>query len=119
VLPDRIAAADPGDAPEVSLAELVAHGGPKIGSLRARLDEALASLVPARSLGELFDELEPSLRRPVEIFGLLHLAADREWTAGDEVETYAAIRPDGSRRTFAVPRTPLPDPDLDERETRA
>jgi hypothetical protein len=119
VLPDRIAAADPGDAPEVSLAELVAHGGPKIGSLRARLDEALASLVPARSLGELFDELEPSLRRPVEIFGLLHLAADHEWTAAGDVETYAAIRPDGTRRAFAVPRTPLPDPDLDERETRA
>jgi hypothetical protein len=119
VLPDRLAAPDRGDAPAPSLAELVAHGGPRIGSLRARLDEALAALLPARSLGELFEELEPSLRRPVEIFGLLHLAADREWAAGDDVETYAAIRPDGSRRAFAVPRTPLPDPDLDERETRA
>ncbi|HEU5035882.1 MAG TPA: DUF3375 domain-containing protein [Nocardioides sp.] len=119
VLPDRISTPDPVDAPPVSLAELVAHGGPKITSLRARLDEALASLVPVRSLGELFDELEPSLRRPVEIFGLLHLAADRAWTADDEVETYAAIRPDGTRRAFTVPRTPLPDPDLDKRETRA
>jgi len=28
------------------------------------------------------------------------------------VEAFAAVRPDGSTRTFAVPRTPLPDPDL-------
>jgi hypothetical protein len=69
--------------------------------------------LPAGSLGELFEALEPSLRRPVEIFGLLHLAADREWETDDELEPFAAVRPDGSRRTFAVPRTPLPDPDLE------
>jgi hypothetical protein len=50
----------------------------------------------------------------VEIFGLLHLAADREWRAEESVEPFEAVRPDGSRRTFSVPRTPLPDPDLPE-----
>ncbi len=114
VLPDRISAADPADAPAVSLAELMAQGGPQLGSLRQRLEDALADLLPAGSLGELFDGLEPSLRRPVEIFGLLHLAADRAWETEQATEAYAAVRPDGSRRTFAVPRTPLPDPDLEE-----
>ncbi|MFC7496374.1 MULTISPECIES: DUF3375 domain-containing protein [unclassified Nocardioides] len=113
VLPERIGTPVPDDAPPLSLADLVAQGGPKLASLRQRLDAAVASLVPAASLGELFDELEPSLRRPVEIFGLLHLAADRDWRAEDAVESYAAVRPDGTRRTFAVPRTPLPDPDLE------
>ena len=36
----------------------------------------------------------------------------------DDVEAYAALRPDGSRRTFDVPRLPLPDPDLDPDPTR-
>jgi hypothetical protein len=123
VLPERIRPADPAEAPPLSLAALVAQGGPRLASLRERLDAALASLLPARSLGTLFDGLEPSLRRPVEIFGLLHLAADRDWRAEDDVEHFAAVRPDGTHRTFVVPRTPLPDPDLDEsmdeKETRA
>lgn len=112
VLPERITRADPADAPPVSLAELMAQGGPQLAALRQRLDDALADLVPAASLGELFDRLEPSLRRPVEIFGLLHLAADRGWVSEDAVEQFTAVRHDGTRRTFAVPRLPLPDPDL-------
>lgn len=111
VLPERITAADPSDAPPVSFAALMAQGGPQLTSLRERLDETLASLLPAGSLGELFGKLEPSLRRPVEIFGLLHLAAERDWANADDPETFAAVRPDGSTRTFSVPRTPLPDPD--------
>ena len=78
VLPDRISTPDPDLAPPVSLAELVAQGGPKLAALRERLDAVTTSLLPVASLGALFDGLEPSLRRPVEIFGLLHLAADRE-----------------------------------------
>lgn len=118
LLPDRITAADPRDAPSLALADLVSQGGPKLTTLRQRLDEALTSLNPVGSLGELFDDLEPSLRRPVEIFGLLHLAADREWRAEDALEPFVAVRPDGTRRRFAVPRTPLPDPDLHEKEAR-
>jgi len=34
------------------------------------------------------------------------------------VESFTAVRPDGTHRTFAVPRTPLPDPDLETKETR-
>lgn len=112
VLPARLVDADPADAPEVSLSELLAQGGPSLPALRRRLDDALASLSPADSLGDLFDRLEPSLRRPVEIFGLLHLAADRDLAPGDGVETYRAVRHDGTERVFAVPRVALPDPDL-------
>lgn len=112
LLPERITTADPQGAPSLALADLVSQGGPKLTTLRQRLDAALASLTPVGSLGELFDGLEPSLRRPVEIFGLLHLAADREWRAEDALEPFTAVRPDGTRRRFAVPRTPLPDPDL-------
>lgn len=112
VLPERITSADPDDAPTVSLAELMAQGGPQLAPLRRRLEDALTSLTPAASLGELFATLEPSLRRPVEIFGLLHLAADRGWPTDDAAETFPAVRPDGTARTFAVPRTRLPDPDL-------
>ncbi|MEQ4500978.1 hypothetical protein, partial [Nocardioides kribbensis] len=43
----------------------------------------------------------------VEILGLLHLAADHGWEAEQELETYAAVRADGSTRTFTAPRTPL------------
>jgi hypothetical protein len=112
VLPERIATDDETDAPAPSLAALMAQGGPHLPTLRRRLDDALADLVPAGSLGEVFDGLEPSLRRPVEIFGLLHLAADHGWEPEEATEPYAAVRADGSRRTFAVPRLSLPDPDL-------
>lgn len=119
VLPDRIVAADPMDAPPVTLAELMAQGGPQLAALRQRLDDTLESLLPVGSLGELFGGLEPSLRRPVEIFGLLHLAADRGWPAEDAAESFATLRPDGTRRDFTLPRTPLPDPDRRESETPA
>jgi hypothetical protein len=112
VLPERIVAADDEAAPALSLSSLMSQGGPQLPALRRRLDDALADLVPAGSLGEVFDGLEASLRRPVEIFGLLHLAADHDWQPEDATESYASVRPDGSRRTFAVPRLPLPDPDL-------
>ena len=111
MLPDRISAADPDDAPPVSLDELLAQGGPQLSVLRGRIDEALTAPAPAGSLGQVFDSLEPALRRPVEIFGLLHLAADRGWLSREGLEAYAAVRPDGSTRTFSVPRTPLPAPD--------
>ena len=50
------------------------------------------------------------------------LAADHGWEADETLESYSTVRHDGSRRAFAVPRMPLPDPDLeidDKQETRA
>ncbi|HWI44328.1 MAG TPA: DUF3375 domain-containing protein [Nocardioides sp.] len=119
VLPDPIGEADPDLAPPLTLAELKAQGGPQIGDLRRRLDDALTALVPAASLGQVFATLEPALRRPVEIFGLLHIAANQGLRSDDVTEPFDAVRPDGTQRTFAVPRTPLPDPDLDREDARA
>ena len=111
IAPARLADRSGAEAAPPSYAALRAQGGPSITVLRKRLNEALRSLDPSASLGEVFDSLDPSLRRPVEILGLLHLAADHELVADPVLEHYRAVRPDGSERTFAVPRVPLPDPD--------
>ncbi|WP_127480693.1 DUF3375 domain-containing protein [Nocardioides pantholopis] len=111
--PERLAATAPPEANPPSYAELMAQGGPSVPALRERLAAALTSLQPVATLGELFDSLEPELRRPVEIFGLLHLAGDHELPVDGERELYRTVRPDGTQRTFAVPRVALPDPDLD------
>jgi hypothetical protein len=89
----------------VSLQELRMQGGPSLASLQAALSQALAGPDPAGSLGALFDSLGPELRRPVEIFGLLHLATNTaDLERHDDTEIYTALRPDGSSRHLAVPR---------------
>ena len=95
---------------DLSLHELLMAGGPSLGSLRAALDEALAGPDPVQSLGRVFDGLEESLRRPVEIFGLLHLATNQAAVHRHaDTERYSTIRPDGSSRALDVPRiTPTP-----------
>lgn len=115
VAPAPLAHASRGQGSGPTYDELLALGGPSLGSLRDRLDAALGALDPAASLGELFDSLEPALRRPVEVLGLLHLAADRSLAVDGATETYRTVRADGSTRTFVVPRVPLPDPDLSPR----
>ncbi len=91
----------PGD---VSLADLLAQGGPQVEALR----RAMASLEQPgaiSTLGELFAELAPALRRPVEIFGLLQLAHNSPALApAPGVESYAAVRPNGSRRRLTAPK---------------
>src|SRR5665811_2209347 len=73
-------------------------------------DRALAGPDPVQSLGRVFDGLEESLRRPVEIFGLLHLATNQAAVHRHaDTERYSTIRPDGSSRALDVPRiTPTP-----------
>jgi hypothetical protein len=89
----------------LSLQELRMQGGPTLGSLHAALVEALSAPDPAASLGVLFDSLAPALRRPVEIFGLLHLATNRQdLEHQDATEVYMALRPDGTNRNLSVPR---------------
>ncbi|WP_185995792.1 DUF3375 domain-containing protein [Nocardioides campestrisoli] len=118
VVPTRLADLAPPETAGPSRQDLMALGGPSLADLRERLDRAMGSPDPAASLGDLFDSLDPSLRRPVEILGLLHLAADRDLAAEERTEPYRAVRPDGSQRTFRVPLVPLPGtdpsaPDLD------
>jgi hypothetical protein len=89
----------------LSLEELLLQGGPTVDALRDALNVALAGKGGVASLGELFDQLEQSLRRPVEIFGLLHLATNRDDVRLDDgEEIYRAVRPDGTARPLLVPR---------------
>jgi hypothetical protein len=99
-----------GDLPAtLTLEQLRMQGGPSLDDLRAALAEAAQGPDPVASIGVLFASLPRHLRRPVEIFGLLHLA-----TNGDDVtvqpgtEVYQTIRGDGSTRLLEVPLlTPL------------
>jgi hypothetical protein len=102
----------------ISLAELLLQGGPSLESLRRILSDVLHRADALTTLGEVFDSLDPELRRPVEIFGLLHLAANADNLRRDsETEVYATLRPDGSSRDLAVPRlTPRPPADKHDEE---
>lgn len=62
-------------------------------------------MVPRRR--ELFGGLPDALRRPVEIFGVLHLATNAdELVVTDDHEPYATVRPDGTRCAHRAPGRP-------------
>jgi hypothetical protein len=79
----------------------------------------------AASVGEAFNSLEPALRRPVEILGLLQVATQLDaaqlapgqfdpagpWHGPGSSESFETVRPDGTRRSFTVPRITLTDDD--------
>lgn len=99
-----------GEAPAaLSLAEIRQQGGPSLGDLRRELDAALRD-GDVSSAAALFNHLPDTLRRPVEILGLLHLLAQDDAVVADARELVDAIRPDGTRRTFLMPKI-----DFDER----
>jgi hypothetical protein len=89
---------------KLSMRDLMMQGGPSLEALRSWLKH-LGTPGGPMSAGVLFGELPDELRRPVEIFGVLHLATnanDLDVTA--DVESYETLRPDGSRRSLTVPR---------------
>ncbi|TFB81908.1 DUF3375 domain-containing protein [Cryobacterium levicorallinum] len=92
-----------------SLDALRQQGGPLLQELRDALVVAFGT-GEAASIGSAFNGLDASLRRPVEILGLLQLAAQLSpGTAG--LESFETVRPDGSVRFFEVPRLILTDDD--------
>jgi hypothetical protein len=94
-----------------SLGDLRLQGGPLLEDLRDALVAAVAA-GEAASVGSAFNSFGASLRRPVEILGLLQLAAQLGTSAGPvSLESFEAIRPDGSVRVFDVPRRILTDDD--------
>lgn len=96
------------------------QGGPALAALDEQLVAAVVAGYPG-TVAALFGALPDNLRRPAELIGLIHLvlgsrtseASDR--LASDEVlaataereEQVEAIRPDGTRRIFAMPVLPL------------
>jgi hypothetical protein len=113
------------------LTEIRTQGGPSFTQLQDRLQAAGDPASATPTLAALFNTLPAELRRPVEILGLLHLLDDgplddaaaraaaeptaaeptgpgtSPLSAHEEVEVYAAIRPDGSRRRFLGSRREL------------
>lgn len=87
-----------------SLAALRQRGGPSVGALRAAVAGARGDRVSA---GAVFNTLPEPLRRPVEVLGLLQLAAGLgafdDAGAESGVEVVEAVRVDGTRRALTVP----------------
>ena len=115
-----------GEPEPLALATLRSQGGPTIGALRDALHAAFDQYLDGLdldadtaaaadvSLGDVFNRLDPELRRPVEVFGLLHLGANHDHVTRLDTahETYVTLRPDGTERRLEVPRwgTPVAPP---------
>ncbi|MGM1058921.1 DUF3375 domain-containing protein [Saccharothrix sp. Mg75] len=88
----------------VSMQELMMQGGPSLEALKSWLTHLEVPGGPA-SAGELFGGLPDALRRPVEIFGVLHLATNTDkLVVTEDHEPYVTVRPDGTRRVLVAPR---------------
>ena len=98
------------DAPEPpSLVEMRKQGGPLLEEMRHALLSAFSSGT-AESVGEAFNHLDVAMRRPVEILGLLQLATQIDAVnRADILERFETVRPDGTSRSFEVPRIILND----------
>lgn len=91
----------------VSMEQLRQHGGPSLAVYRDRVAAALHGGVDEVSAGEMFASADSDLQRPVEVLGLVHIAVvagavESQDSGGTDV--FAAVRPDGSRRSFVAPR---------------
>lgn len=100
------------DAPEpLSLEEIRKQGGPLTDETRQAVIDAVTR-GDAVTVGGAFNRMKVSLRRPVEVFGLLDLASRIDvLDLATGTESFEAIRPDGSHRTFLVPRITLTERD--------
>jgi hypothetical protein len=91
----------------VSVEQLRQQGGPSLTEFRATLHERLRDGAASVTAGEVFGGMADELRRPVEVLGLIQIAAAVQAldSAGDDgAEMFEAVRPDGSRRAFEGPR---------------
>jgi len=93
------------DAPEPpTLDEVRRQGGPLLYEMRDTLVARLSG-DGAGSVGEVFNGLDVAMRRPVEILGLMQIAAQLDAIQrGEQIEQFETVRADGTRRSYAVPR---------------
>lgn len=108
-----------GQAPDgVDMAAIRQQGGPLMQQLRDALTAAIDGEDTA-TVADLFNSMPTDLRRPVDVLGLLHILADAmpaphppgEHGGSDSVvlrDSFHTIRPDGTTRTFLLPRRNLP-----------
>ncbi|WP_285027866.1 DUF3375 domain-containing protein [Plantibacter sp. ME-Dv--P-122b] len=94
------------DGAAMSLDILRSQGGPLLDELRAGLLDAVTS--GAEDAHAAFSGLDPELRRPVELFGLVHLMTQLG-TYDEQAprRRYETVRPDGTTTAFELPAFPL------------
>ncbi|WP_019137322.1 DUF3375 domain-containing protein [Cellulomonas massiliensis] len=88
------------DEPAPSALDARAWGGPQYADLRAHLAGA-AGPDGAVDVADAFATAPVTLRRPVDLLGLLEIADQHGMTGTGRVAFVEAVRPDGSRRRFA------------------
>ena len=82
-----------------SFEELRRYGGPSYKALHDAIAERLADHGIV-SVAEVFADLDPKMRRPVDLLGLLQLAG-AEAPAGGQM-THRTVRPDGSEVSLST-----------------
>lgn len=100
--------ADTGDAADApSLDDLRQRGGPSVRALRAAVAAAIDGAgTEGASAGSIFNALPAELRRPVEVFGLMQLAAvlgELDELDLENCEAAETVRADGTRRRLRLP----------------
>lgn len=100
-LADRLVADEPLVA--MSLEEMRKYGGPMLADVRRSLVNSLSNGMAGSSFGEVFNHLPAELRRPVEVWGLLHIAAQAEVEIAEGADVAVTIRPDGSIVRLTMP----------------
>lgn len=89
--------------PALSLEDIRKMGGPSMRRLQEEIEARLLS-GDVTSAAALFNALPEGFRRPVEVFGLLHLLARIDVEVDPDVrEPITTIRPDGSMRRLLMP----------------
>jgi hypothetical protein len=81
--------------------EALAWGGPRYADLNAHLAALATAEQPEVDVAAAFGSAPPTLRRPVDLLGLLEIAHQLGMTETGEIAYVEAVRPDGTRRRFA------------------
>lgn len=98
------------DTVAMTLEQIREQGGPSLDDLRARLVRLLGADATDThgTAADFFNDLPTSLRRPVEILGVLHLmsrATELDETTGHEL--FTTYDPTGGVRVYRAPRVVL------------
>jgi hypothetical protein len=106
VPPPPLADTEAEAATATSLEELRWQGGPSLGSFRSLVAAALQKHEFV-SAGQVFASADDGLRRPVEVFGILHIAAQtgaEEHSGPNQADLFESMRPDRTKRSFTASR---------------
>jgi hypothetical protein len=118
--PPPLTNSEPEAADPVSLEQLRQQGGPSLEAFRDRIAAMFSAGAGGFTAGEVFASAPACLRRPVEILGLVHVAAGagaKEPQDPGDTELFEAMRPDGTQRSFLVPALTFTQPQRTEPES--